>query len=209
MEQNIHSLRDCVWCQLGCCSVPTGQNHFRKRLINSWLDTLETCNRHVRLVRPPCQDLQDTQDKANQETHHTMNLELLGMLESLSQSLISKTDPFANSIPEVIEDTLEEGFATCCAFNRRGTLLATGCYDGRVVVWDFDTRGSSRVYNHHKQAAVTSVSWSRNGRKLLSTSTDCSAKLVDVLSGTVEYATTFGSMVIQGQMNPKKLYVHT
>ena len=47
------------------------------------------------------------------------------------------------TFPEVIEDSLEEGYAVTMAFNRRGSLLAVGCNDGRVVIWDFDTRGTS------------------------------------------------------------------
>jgi COMPASS component SWD1 len=60
-----------------------------------------------------------------------MNLELL--------------DPFRNSFPEIIEETLEEGICTTCAFNRRGTLLCTGCADGRCIIWDFDTKGIAQI----------------------------------------------------------------
>lgn len=37
---------------------------------------------------------------------------------------------------------------TCC-FNRRGTLLAVGCNDGRIAVWDFMTRGIARICSEH------------------------------------------------------------
>jgi WD40 repeat protein len=40
----------------------------------------------------------------------------------------------------------------CLAFNRRGTLLATGCHDGSCVLWDFDTRG---IYDTHPKATHT------------------------------------------------------
>lgn len=34
-------------------------------------------------------------------------------------------DPFQSvELPEAIEEYLEHGAATCCTFNRRGTLLA-------------------------------------------------------------------------------------
>lgn len=43
---------------------------------------------------------------------------------SLNRRLI---DPFQSvELPEVIEEYLEQGTATCVAFNRRGTLLAGG-----------------------------------------------------------------------------------
>jgi len=117
-----------------------------------------------------------------------MNLELL--------------DPFRNSFPEIIEETLEEGFATTCAFNRVGTLLATGCYDGRCIIWDFDTRSVSEVLAGHIHP-ITSLSWSKNGRKLLSSSTDWTVNLFDVLSGNIDIKIEFESAILSSQMHPK------
>jgi COMPASS component SWD1 len=70
--------------------------------------------------------------------------------------LYGAADPFRNNFPEVIEETSEEGYALTCAFNRRGTLLATGCHDGRCIVWDFDTKGIAVVLAGHVHP-VTSV----------------------------------------------------
>jgi len=119
-----------------------------------------------------------------------MNLELL--------------NPFENQFPEVIEDSLEDGNAAacCCAPNRRGTLIAVGCTDGRVVIWDFDTRGIARVLIGHSHT-ITSLSWSRNGRKLLSASTDWTVKLWDVLSGNVEHSLLLDSAILFCQIHPR------
>lgn len=69
-----------------------------------------------------------------------MNLELL--------------DPWEQEYPQIIEETLEDGYVLNCKFNRRGTLLAAGCLDGRCVVWDFDTKGVSRnLVGHVKPVA--------------------------------------------------------
>ena len=73
------------------------------------------------------------------------------------QHLLSfPADPFEQDFPEVIEDTLEAGQAVTVKFNRRGTLLAAGCSDGTIVVWDFDTRGVSRSLVGHVKT-VTSL----------------------------------------------------
>jgi len=95
-----------------------------------------------------------------------MNLELLGTvyidhaLQYLAitiekcNNLNKCTDPWEQEYPQVIEDTLEDGYVLNCRFNRKGTLLAAGCLDGRCVVWDFDTKGVSRnLHGHVKQVA--------------------------------------------------------
>jgi COMPASS component SWD1 len=90
-------------------------------------------------------------------------------------------DPFKSvALPEVIEEYLDYGVAKCCAFNRRGTLLASklraaaagagagpgrlhliaeghfvvpvaaGTEDGYIIIWDFETRGVAKVLAGHR-----------------------------------------------------------
>ena len=58
-------------------------------------------------------------------------------------------------------------------------MLAGGCIDGRVVVWDFETHGVSRTFHLHV-ARVKSVSWTRSSQKLLSASADSELILWEV-----------------------------
>ena len=46
--------------------------------------------------------------------------------------------------------------AVTASFNRRGSLLAVGCNDGRIVIWDFLTRGIAKIISAHVHP-VTSV----------------------------------------------------
>ncbi|XP_050229294.1 protein RBL isoform X2 [Mercurialis annua] len=93
-------------------------------------------------------------------------------------------DPLQGDFPEVIEEYLEHGVMKCIAFNRRGTLLAAGCSDGSCVIWDFETRGIVKeLRDRDCVASLTSVCWSRCGRRILVSSADKSLILWDVMSG--------------------------
>jgi len=102
----------------------------------------------------------------------------------------------------VIKDFLEDGIAVTSAFNRKGSLLAVGCNDGRVLVWDFDTMGVARVFTGHVQT-VSAVSWSRNGRKLLSASTDWHCIVWDVVKSEKIASYKFEGPVMSANMHPR------
>jgi COMPASS component SWD1 len=118
-----------------------------------------------------------------------MNLELL--------------ESFGQNYPEDFDGALDcVSMAVTCAFNKRGTLLAVGCNDGRIVVWDFLTRGIAKVINAHVHP-VCSISWNRSGHKLLSASTDCVVSIWDVLSGECDRTFRFPSPVLKVQFHPR------
>ena len=79
-----------------------------------------------------------------------MNLELLRTFDA--------------SYPERNDGVLDSGSeALITQFNRRGTMLAVGCNDGRITLWDFMTRGISHQCSHHVHP-ITSLSWNRSGK---------------------------------------------
>ena len=79
-------------------------------------------------------------------------------------------------------------------------LAVAGCNDGRIALWDFMTRGISRQCSHHIHL-ITSLSWNRTGRKLLSSVTDWNVVLWDVVSREVELCLRFLSLVAKVQFN--------
>ncbi|XP_078465693.1 retinoblastoma-binding protein 5 [Lampetra fluviatilis] len=118
-----------------------------------------------------------------------MNLELL--------------ESFGQNYPEEADGTLDcISMALTCAFNRRGTLLAVGCNDGRIVVWDFLTRGIAKIISAHIHP-VCSLCWSRDGHKLVSASTDNMVSLWDVLSGDCEQRFRFPVPILKVQFHPR------
>ena len=71
---------------------------------------------------------------------------------------------FTQNYPDEFDGILDSSNAVVLtvAFNRRGTLLAGGCNDGKILIWDFTTRGLSRVILGHSHP-VSSLDWTRNG----------------------------------------------
>ncbi len=114
---------------------------------------------------------------------------------------------FDHSYPEHNEGILDSGSeAVVCQFNRRGTLLAVGCNDGRIAVWDFMTRGIARQLSGHIHP-ITSLSWTRSGRKLLSAASDWNVILWDVYTGEPELRMRFPSPVSKVQYHPRDRHV--
>jgi COMPASS component SWD1 len=107
-------------------------------------------------------------------------------------------------VPEEYDGVLDcASLAICCSFNRRGSLLAVGCNDGRVVIWDFLTRGIAKYINAHMNHPVCSISWSRNGHRLITASLDNTVAIWHVLSAQCLMKWRFPSPVLKAQFNPR------
>ncbi|EDV19471.1 uncharacterized protein TRIADDRAFT_33540, partial [Trichoplax adhaerens] len=112
-------------------------------------------------------------------------------------------EPFEQNYPEEHDGTLDSASGSLtCSFNRMGTLLAVGCNDGRLVLWDFITRSIAKIITAHVHP-VCSVSWSRNGRQLVSASTDWTVGIWDVLSGECDKQYRFPGPLTKVQFNPR------
>ena len=107
-------------------------------------------------------------------------------------------DDAAADIPKVIELCLDnrphQGFTTVVAFNERGSYAAAGCNDGRVMLWNVDTFGVVRTLVGHT-SAVTSITWTRNSKRLLSSAADWRVILWDVLKPASIRTVRFNSVV--------------
>eukprot|EP00242_Pyramimonas_sp_CCMP2087_P012830 CAMPEP_0198204870 /NCGR_PEP_ID=MMETSP1445-20131203/8356_1 /TAXON_ID=36898 /ORGANISM="Pyramimonas sp., Strain CCMP2087" /LENGTH=233 /DNA_ID=CAMNT_0043876955 /DNA_START=355 /DNA_END=1052 /DNA_ORIENTATION=- len=105
-------------------------------------------------------------------------------------------------MPEIIEEFLDDGVAKCIAFNRRGSLLAAGCADGSIVIWDFDTRGTSRIWRNGHRDAVTSVSWTKDGHYLVSSSMDSTVVQWKVLEGEAVCTVKLSAPAVSARVHP-------
>ncbi|KAH8813280.1 WD40-repeat-containing domain protein [Xylogone sp. PMI_703] len=116
---------------------------------------------------------------------------------------LSLVDPFvlAQDYPETNTITLRSGHATCLRFNRKGDFLAAGRVDGTVVIFDVETNGVARKLKGHTRQ-VQSLSWSRDGRYLLTASQDWKCNIWDLQLGLVCRSVRFQSPVYIAEMHP-------
>lgn len=97
---------------------------------------------------------------------------------------LSLQDPFAvaKEYPETLTNTLQFGHSVIIQFNNKGDYVASGLSDGSIVIYDLTSNGSAVVHlsgDAHTRP-ITSLSWSKCGRYLLSSSQDWSCKLWDL-----------------------------
>lgn len=112
-------------------------------------------------------------------------------------------DPFVlqQDYPESTTGSLRSGHSVCVRFNRKGDLLASGRVDGTVVIFDVETNGvACKLKGHTRQ--IQSLSWSRNGRYLLSSSVDWTCKLWDLQDGSILREVRFEAPVYIAVLHP-------
>ncbi|KAL4939503.1 hypothetical protein BDV06DRAFT_230986 [Aspergillus oleicola] len=116
---------------------------------------------------------------------------------------LSLVDPFvlAQDYPDTLSEKLRSGHATCLRFNRKGDYLASGRVDGTVVIFDVETNGVARKLKGHVRQ-IQSLSWSRDGRYLLSSSQDWKCILWDLKDGSRVRTVRFEAPVYIAELHP-------
>ncbi|KAL4880153.1 WD domain protein [Aspergillus karnatakaensis] len=116
---------------------------------------------------------------------------------------LSLIDPFvlAQDYPDTLSEKLRSGHATCLRFNRKGDYLASGRADGTVVIFDVETNGVARKLKGHIRQ-IQSLSWSRDGRYLLSSSQDWKCILWDLKDGSRVRTVRFEAPVYIAELHP-------
>ncbi|MCJ1322902.1 chromatin binding protein [Xylographa vitiligo] len=116
---------------------------------------------------------------------------------------LSLIDPFvlAQDYPDALTGKLRSGHATCIRFNRKGDFLASGRVDGIVVIFDVETNGVAHKLRGHTRQ-IQSLSWSRDGRYLLSSSQDWKCVLWDLEDGSRVRTVRFEAPVYIAELHP-------
>lgn len=128
-------------------------------------------------------------------------------LRHLIMNLLLSDDYLLQDYPENITNTIRSGHSTCLRFNRNGDFLASGRVDGTVVVWDLETMGVARKLRGHSKS-ITSLSWSRCGRYLLSACQGWKAILWDLQDGKRYREVRFRGPVYIAELHPVNPCVH-
>ncbi len=121
-------------------------------------------------------------------------------------NLLLSDDYLLQDYPENITNTIRSGHSTCVRFNRRGDFLASGRVDGTVVIWDLETMGVARKLRGHSKN-ITSLSWSRCGRYLLSACQGWKAILWDLQDGKRYREVRFRAPVYGAELHPWNQFV--
>lgn len=96
---------------------------------------------------------------------------------------LSLQDPFsvAKEFPENLTTNLNYGHSVAIQFNYNGDYLASGLSDGSIVIYEMVSSGIiAHITEDCHVRPITSITWSRCGRYLLTSSQDWYCKLWDL-----------------------------
>ncbi|GMS97646.1 hypothetical protein PENTCL1PPCAC_19821, partial [Pristionchus entomophagus] len=92
--------------------------------------------------------------------------------------------------------------ANIVRFNRWGTLVAVGATGGDVSIFDFLTRDCIKHWNVHA-GPITALSWSRNGRLLLTGGVDFMCTIRCVMTGRELRQLLYSDIILSAQFSPR------
>ncbi|CAD6501491.1 BgTH12-01743 [Blumeria graminis f. sp. triticale] len=117
---------------------------------------------------------------------------------------LALVDPFvlAQDYPESLIGSLRSGHTCCVRFSRKGDFLAAGRVDGTVVIFDVETNGVARKLKGHVRQ-VQSLSWSQNGRYLLTSSQDWKCNIWDLQTMDIIRSVRFEAPVYIADFHPQ------
>jgi WD40 repeat protein len=91
-----------------------------------------------------------------------------------------------------VKNLAHPNLVDCVAFDDTGNLLATGCHDGILRIWDVPKGTATKTINAHVvtmpqplQNPIYSVAWSPDHKQVFTSSFDKTIKLWDVASGNM------------------------
>lgn len=96
----------------------------------------------------------------------------------------------ASDVP--VKNLQHPNLVDCVAFDDTGNLLATGCHDGILRIWDLPKNTAVKSINAHVQTSpqnvqnpIYAVLWSPDHKQIFTASFDRTVKLWDVASGNL------------------------
>jgi COMPASS component SWD1 len=93
------------------------------------------------------------------------------------------------------------GHSSFIRFSNRGDFLASGRTDGKIIIFDWETYGIARKLRGHS-GQVTSMSWSKDDRYLLSTSIEWTTILWDLQTSEPIRKIRFNGPCLQAALDP-------
>jgi WD40 repeat protein len=113
-----------------------------------------------------------------------------GQLMTAGEDNLVRRFRIASDLP--VKNLQHPNLVDCAAFDDTGNLLATGCHDGILRIWDLPKNTPLKTINAHvvttpqpMQNPIYSIQWSPDYKQVFTASYDRSIKLWDVASGNL------------------------
>jgi len=113
-----------------------------------------------------------------------------GLLFTSGEDKLARRFRIASDAP--VKNLPHPNLVDAVAFDETGTLLATGCHDGQLRIWDIAKGTPLKAINAHVQTMpvaaqhpIYCVAWGPGSKQILTASYDKSIKLWDVASGNL------------------------